>query len=232
MRPFLIVCLCLSFFCSIVSGCAWFEAPREDKTAQELIQDGMDSFSRGHYKTAIASFEKIRDWYPFSRYAILAELKIADAHFNLKSYPDAIFSYEQFEQLHPRNEAIPYVIYQIGRSYFNQMGTPDTDPSNTTMALKTYQRLIRQYPNDAYATNAQSDIITCYHNLSAHEFDIGLFYYKNKNYKAAKRRFLSVITQYPDVGHHHAALNYLANCDLWMSTQDDLPEMISAPATP
>lgn len=192
----------------------------------------MDAFSNGHYRTAISSFEKLRDWYPFSRYAILAELKIADAHFSLEEYADAIFAYEQFEQLHPRNEAIPYVIYQIGRSCFNQMGTPDTDPTHTTAALETYQRLIRQYPDDPHARSAQSDMVACYRNLSAHEFDIGVFYYKNKNYKAAKQRFLSVITQYPDVGHHHAALNYLANCDLWLKSQDVLPEMISAPAAP
>lgn len=224
----------LFIFCMLValSGCAWLQPPREDKTAQELVQEGMDAFSRGHYRTAVSTFEKLRDWYPFSRYAILAELKIADAHFNLKEYTDAISAYEQFEQLHPRNEAVPYAIYQIGRSYFNQMGSADTDPSNTTHALETYQRLIRQYPDDSYSRNARSDIVACYQSLSAHEFQIGIFYYKRKNYKAAKQRFLSVITKYPDVGHHHTALNYLANCDLWIKSQDILPEMISAPATP
>lgn len=226
------VCVLLFFFNNIISGCAWLQPPREDKTAQELIQEGMDAFSRGHYKTSISSFERLRDWYPFSRYAILAELKIADAHFNLEEYADAISAYEQFEQLHPRNEAIAYVIYQIGRSYFNQMGSPDTDSSNTTRALETYQRLIRQYPDDPHAGSAGNDIVVCYQNLSAHAFQIGIFYYRQKNYKAAKHRFLSVITQYPDVGHHHAALNYLANCDLWIKTQGVLPENISAPAAP
>ena len=82
----------------VLSGCAWFE-PKEEKTAQELVQDGVDYFDAGSYKKAIESFEKLRDWYPFSKYAILAELKIADAYFNLESYADAIFAYEEFEQL-------------------------------------------------------------------------------------------------------------------------------------
>ena len=109
----------------ICSGCAWFEPNEEEKSAQELVQDGVESFDDGKYKAAIESFEKLRDWYPFSKYAILAELKIADAYFNLESYADAIFAYEEFEQLHPRNEAIPYVIYRIGRSYFDQIDTTD-----------------------------------------------------------------------------------------------------------
>ena len=221
MKRLLVACMSMLLVCS---GCAWFQSPREDKTAQELVQDGVDAFADGRYKKAIENFEKLRDWYPFSKYAILAELKIADAHYNLKEYADAIAAYEAFEQLHPRNEAIPYIIYRIGRSYFNQMGTLDTDPSNTTKALETYQRLIRQFPRDIYANMARSDILACYQNLSGHAYYVGVFYYKMKNYKAAKQRFLSVVEDYPDVGFHHDALTYLANCDLWLKDQTQQPE--------
>jgi outer membrane protein assembly factor BamD len=212
----------------ICSGCAWFES-KEEKTAQELVQDGVDSFEAGNYKQAIESFEKLRDWYPFSRYAILAELKIADAYFNLESYADAIFAYEEFEQLHPRNEAVPYVIYRIGRSYFNQIDTIDRDQSNAVKALETYRRLIRQYPNDAYAGMAKSDLVACYQSLSGHEFYVGLFYYKTENYKAAKSRFTAVVEQFPDVGYHHQALAYLANCEAWIQSRLHPPPVPAAP---
>jgi len=209
----------------IFSGCAWFET-KEEKTAQELIQDGVDYFEAGSYNKAIESFEKLRDWYPFSRYAILAELKIADAHFNLKEYADAIFAYEEFEQLHPRNEAIPYVIYRIGRSYFNQIDTIDRDQSNASKALEVYGRLVAQYPNDAYAGMARGDMVACYQSLSGHEFYVGVFYYKQKKYKAAKARFTAVVEKYPDVGFHHQALTYLANCEAWIQSrkQPSAPE--------
>jgi outer membrane protein assembly factor BamD len=215
MKGLLLVCLSLLL---IVSGCAWWE-PKEEKSAQELVQDGVDYFEAGKYKKAVESFEKLRDWYPFSRYAILAELKIADAYFNLESYADAIFAYEEFEQLHPRNEAIPYVVFRIGRSYFNQIDTIDRDQSNAAKALEVYLRLIRQYPDDAYAGMAKSDVVACYQSLSGHEFYVGTFYYKNKNYKAAKARFRAVVEKYPDVGHHYQALTYLANCDAWIKSR-------------
>ena len=221
MKRLLLVGLSVLLICS---GCAWFEA-KEEKTAQELVQDGVDYFEAGRYKQAVESFEKLRDWYPFSRYAILAELKIADAYFNLESYADAIFAYEEFEQLHPRNEAIPYVIYRIGRSYFNQIDTIDRDQSNATKALETYRRLIRQYPNDAYAGMAKSDMIACYQSLSGHEFYVGVFYYKTKNYQAAKSRFTAVVEKYPDVGYHHPALSYLANCEAWIWSRLLPPDM-------
>lgn len=212
----------------IVSGCAWF-VTEEEKTADELIHLGVADFEDGDYPAAIESFEQLRDWYPFSKYAILAELKIADAYFNMASYPDAIFAYEEFEQLHPRNEAIPYVIYRIGRSYFNQIDTIDRDPSNAVKALETYRRLVRQYPEDAYAAMAQSDMVVCYQNLSGHEFYVGVFYYKSKKYKAAKQRFKEVVEKYPDVGYHYEALTYLANCEAWIQADLQPPEIPSAP---
>ena len=213
---------------TLCCGCAWFET-KDEKSAQELVQDGVDYFEAGSYKKAIESFEKLRDWYPFSRYAILAELKIADAYFNLESYADAIFAYEEFEQLHPRNEAVPYVIYRIGRSYFNQIDSIDRDHSNATKALETYRRLVAQYPDDAYAGMARSDMLACYQNLSGHEFYVGVFYYKNKNYKAAKARFTAVVEKYPDVGYHYRALTYLANCDAWIRQQVQPPEADAVP---
>ncbi|MFO7716280.1 outer membrane protein assembly factor BamD [Desulfosarcina sp.] len=225
MKRLLLACLGVSL---LFSGCAWFE-PKEEKTAQELVQDGVDDFQAGKYKSSIESFEKLRDWYPFSRYAILAELKIADAYFNLESYADAIFAYEEFEQLHPRNEAVPYVIYRIGRSYFNQIDTIDRDQSNAVKALETYRRLVQQYPEDVYAGMARSDMVACYRSLSGHDFYIGQFYYKNKSYKAAKARFTAVVERYPDVGYHHEALTYLANCDAWIQSRLQPPKVVAAP---
>ncbi len=215
MKRLLLACVSALLICS---GCAWFES-KEEKSAQELVQDGVDYYADGNYRKSIESFEKLRDWYPFSKYAILAELKIADAHFNLGSYTDAIFAYEAFEQLHPRNEAIPYVIYRIGRSYFNQMDTIDRDQSKAAKALETYRRLVQQYPDDAYAGMARSDMVACYQSLSGHDFYVGVFYYKYKKYKAAKKRFTAVVETYPDVGYHYQALTYLANCESWIQSQ-------------
>jgi outer membrane protein assembly factor BamD len=221
MKQLLVVCMSALL---ILCACAGSE-PKEEKSAQELVQDGVDFFEAGKYKKAIESFEKLRDWYPFSKYAILAELKIADAHFNLEAYADAIFAYEEFEQLHPRNEAVPYVIYRIARSYFNQIDTIDRDQTNANKALETYRRLVQQYPHDVYAGMARSDMLACYQSLAGHEFYVGEFYYQNKNYKAALVRFTAVVEQYPDVGYHQPALAYLANCQAWIQSQLQPPEV-------
>ncbi|MBU1695875.1 MAG: outer membrane protein assembly factor BamD, partial [Proteobacteria bacterium] len=91
----------------LLSGCALFESSNEmEKSVEELVSEGSSAFISGNYKASIKAYMDLKDWYPFSKYAILAELKIADAHYHLKEYDEAILAYEAFEKLHPKNDAI------------------------------------------------------------------------------------------------------------------------------
>ncbi len=216
MKRVTIVVIAILF---VSSGCAWFKT-QEEKSANELITEGMEDFEDGKYKKAVESFQKLKDWYPFSKYAILAELKVADAHFYEEQYEEAIFSYEEFETLHPRNEAIPYVIYQIGRCYFKQVDTIDRDQSNTQKALDTFNRLIKTYPDNEYSKKALAHRTKCQKLMAGHDMYVGKYYYKGKHYKAALHRFKSVLSTYPDVGVHHQALHYIAACEKTMQEEE------------
>jgi outer membrane protein assembly factor BamD len=214
----------LIFLALMFAGCGWFGKDGPEKPAHELVQDGVKDYNEGDYKDALESFEKLKDWYPFSKYAILAELKIGECHYHLQQYPEAVAAYEEFERLHPRNEATPYVVYQIGQCYFEQMDTVDRDQSSAQKALDTFRRLQRQYPNDPYAQKATAQIAACLKSLSGHEFYIGRFYFKQKQYLAARKRFLTVITQYPDAGYQYQALRYLAECEAYEPTDPKMFE--------
>ncbi len=204
----------------VCQGCALF-AVKEEKYAQELADDGMEAYQEGDYKEAIESFEKIKDWYPFSKFAMLAELKIADSHYKLKEYDDAVTAYEEFENLHPLNEAIPYVIFQTGLCYFEQVDTPDRDQTRTRKALDAFNRQIKRFPKDIYALKAGEYTNVCYKSLAESELGIGIYYYKSKHYMAALKRFKAVLTNYPDVGVHHQAIQYIAMCEILLSKQDN-----------
>lgn len=198
-----------------LNGCGWFSKKTPEKPAHELIQEGVKEYDDGDYKKALKAFEQLKDWYPFSKYAILAELRIGDAHYHLQEYPEAVAAYGEFERLHPRNEATPYVVFQIGRCFFEQMDTIDRDQTSTQRALDTFNRLMRQFPGDPYAQKAKVLVKACLKSLAGHDYYVGHFYFRQKEYKAARERFLSVLTQYPDMGYHYKALQYLAECDAY-----------------
>lgn len=210
MKRLTMLCLIIPLICS---GCALFDLfweGEDDETAQTLAWDGIDDYESGDYEGAKEAFEKLKDWYPYSEYAKLAELKIADANYRLGNYEEAIFAYEEFESLHPRNEAIPYVVYQIGMCHYDQIDTPDRDQESTRKALEVFGRLVRDYPNDIHAVKAQENINVCLRSLAESELRIGLFYYDKGHYKAALRRFKNVLSRYPDVGVHQTALRHIA----------------------
>ncbi len=225
MKRYLLIAI-LPFF---LSGCAVFEllgGDDDDETAQTLAWSGMDDYESGDYEDAKEAFEKLKDWYPYSDYAKLAELKIADANYKLGNYEEAIFAYEEFENLHPRNEAIPYVIYMTGMCYFEQIDSPDRDQSSAQKALETFGRLQRDHPNDPYTVKAQEHINACLRSLAMSELSIGRFYYKSKHYKAAMRRFKNVLTRYPDVGIHQEALKLIAKTESSLAESSQAGESI------
>ena len=218
MKIRLLVPVVALFLCS---GCSWLGSGGSagEKPVYDLVQEGIEDYDDGKYTAAIKNFEQLKDWYPFSKYAILAELKIADAHYHLKNYAEAIQAYEEFEQLHPRNEATPYVIYQIGRCHYEQMDSIDRDQAPAQKALEAFRRLKQQYPDDPHTLRSRTHITKSLQNLAGHEFYVGRFYFKSKHYKAALSRFMAVVTQYPDVGVHHQALRYITQCEAIIALQ-------------
>ena len=201
------LCLVLVFWLAAqLTGCAGTEN-REDKTARELAEEGVAAFEDEDYKEAIELFENLRDWYPFSQYALLAELKLGDAHYHREKYEEAIFAYEEFENLHPKNEAVPYVIYQTGRCYFDRLYSIDRDQTMARKALETFERLIAGYPDSAHVKDAKAHVEICKRSLAEHEFYVGMFDYNSKHYKAALERFKTIVSSYPDLDVHQKSLH-------------------------
>ena len=181
-----------------LTGCSWFRRPAASNP-DELALKGMEAFEDEDYRSALKAFSTLKERYPYSRYAILAELKIGDAHFYRKEYPEAIAAYEEFANLHPKNEASPYVLYQIGACYYEQLMTKDRDQTPTREAINSFERLIKSHPNSAYTNKAQARVQICRELLAQNELYVANFYYKSKHYRAALDRFEIVLTDYQDV---------------------------------
>lgn len=186
----------------------WFGGG-DELTLEELVEEGLDAYAVGKYTEAIEAFTRVRDMYPFSRYSMLAELKIADTYYAMEDYEQAIAAYQEFEDLHPQNEVIPYVQYQIGRCYFDQVSTSDRDQGNTRKAMDIFLQLIERFPESVYARRAQAHLKQCEKLIATHELDVGIFYYRTRKYDAAINRLEGVLINYPDVGIHHKALEFL-----------------------
>jgi len=189
-----------------LTGCARFKkmfsyfnpAGSKPETAEGLVQKGMYDFNHGKYRSSLEIFEKLKERYPFSQYSLLAELKSADSQYFLENYQEAEQLYKEFEERHPSNEAIPYIMFQIGMCSYQQIDTIDRDISGAVNALQAFSRLLKSFPVSPYTDETRARIMAARNFLANHEFYVGSFYVRTKSYSEAEARFAYLINTYPD----------------------------------
>lgn len=192
-----------------LSGCSTFngmfsnvtfgeeEAP-QSLPPETLITQGMDAYNVGDYSEALKNFKLILDEHPFSAQAMLAELKAADAHYYNKEYAEAKVLYKAFEEHHPTNEAIPYIMFQLGMCDYNRSDRIDRDISGPQEAIKAFTRLINAYPQSPYSKEAKTKINDCKEFLVNHEYMVAVFYTRTERYREAEHRLKYLLAMYPD----------------------------------
>lgn len=202
-----------------------------EKSADQLAAEGMQKMQQKDYDDAIKDFRQLKERYPYSKYAILAELKLGDAHFHNKEYTEAAIAYEEFTRLHPRNEVIPYVLYQIGMCHFLAFSTVDRDQEETQLAIEAFQRLIQTFPDSEYSLKAKKQLFECQKRIAAHEFHVGRLYYIMEEYYAARERLELVSRKYPqalkDLGYEEEARKMLAASEHRMNQGGKKPSVWS-----
>lgn len=218
-----LICLALASGCTTVSN--FFSGSTGDGAeeafdtpAQVLATEAEQLYQDGEYEEAAETFQQLKDRYPYSKFALLADLRVGDAYFKSERYDEAVLSYEDFIRLHPKNEGVPYAMYQIGMVYHAQMLSPDRDPTFADKSMKAFQKLLRDYPNNEWSIKARPRFQEAAASAAEHDLEVGQFYYSIDKYKAAIHRFDKVLTKYPDVGLYDEAMTGMRNA------QNDLDE--------
>jgi len=190
----------------LLSGCTFFDdlfvasAPEDMNLSlapQTLIEEGMQEYNKGRYYVAVEYFNKVLDSHRFTPEALLAELKIADCTYYMGKYDEAYTYYERFEEMHPTNEAIPYVMYQKAMCHYKQIDSIDRDISGAQKSIERFQLLLNAYPDSPYAADARAKIIAAKEFLADHEFGVAQFYLRTDEPSQAIIRLKYLIAMYP-----------------------------------
>ncbi len=189
-------------FVAMLSGCGiidyFFLTPPED-TAQELFESGNDAMREKNYAKGVEYFSRLKDNYPFSPYAIEAELSLADAYFLDEEYLLAAEAYKEFETLHPRHSAIPYVLFQVGNAHLKNFVSIDRPQTNIAEAYEYFNRVRESYPGSEYAENAAELLVQCRRLMAEHELFVADFYWRAERYASAAARYDYAAEQFSDI---------------------------------
>ena len=204
-RPllFLLIVSALLF----LPGCTVFEDIKSmfvsdsasvQSTPESMAMEALDEYNHGQYASALKIFDDIQERFPFSRFSLMAEIKSADCHYYLRHYTEAISLYQEFAKNHPTNEAVPYVLFQIGMGYYHQIDTIDRDPGSAINAERAFGKLIRLYPNSPYTEESRARIRAARDFLANHEMYVATFYMKTDKLKQSTARLEYLLDNYPD----------------------------------
>jgi outer membrane protein assembly factor BamD len=196
-------------FLLICSGCSFnkatilsfFQKNQPVKnTPEALYARGTTEYQNGSYKKARGFYVRLKEEHPLHELAILAELGIADSFFSNKEYVEAEVAYRDFTSFYPTNENVPYAIYQTGMCHYMEIRAIDRDQTETIKARKEFEKLVARFPQSKFSILAEKMIRECKSKLAEHEFYVGNFYFKQKKYDAALKRFEVIARDYAGVG--------------------------------
>lgn len=177
-------------------------------TAEGNFVEGEKAYQNEEFLAAQRYFGYIRSKFPYSRFSVLAELRIADCQFERKRYLEAIDSYNNFVRLHPTHDKAAYARFRIGKSYFNQIPSNffllppahEKDQAAVRDAEKALLAYVRQNPKGEDVPEAEKILAKVRGRLMAHERYVADFYKNLERDRAYVGRLEVIRTSFADVG--------------------------------
>ena len=191
--------LVLTVLLCLISACATPEKLDPETTSPEVLYNhAADLLIEKHeYTKAIEAFDEVDRYYPYSRWALKAQIMQAFADYVKKEYDDAEIVLDRFIQLYPGNKYAPYAYYLKAMCSYAQLSDPKRDQKKTQNALQALQEVVSRFPRTDYAADAEKKLNLAYDYLAAKELNVGRFYQKNNEHAAALNRFDTVVRDYP-----------------------------------
>lgn len=188
------------------SGCSTAET-RDSSTPEGAYQIAEDLAKDERYEEAIAKFGDIKNKFPYSRYATMSELKIADLHFQREAYVEAQSAYQLFKEFHPKHPQSDYVTYRLAMSYYNQLPTTiDRDLTLADKAVLYFDEVVNSFPESQYVKESKEKRESALKMQAQKEMYVADFYAKRSSYDSALKRYETVLKSYPNLGYDAPAL--------------------------
>jgi outer membrane protein assembly factor BamD len=196
MRLRALPCLALLSIPVILAACA--TAPTPVKSAKTWYEEGEAAFAKQNYEEAANDWKKVRETYSSPELSAQADLKIADAHFENKSYIEAAAAYEDFRKLHPTNPRVQYALYRLALSHYYQITGIDTDQTPVKNAVTTLQSFLNLYPDSTYTPDVREKLADCKAKQLEYENYVGNFYLRTGKYSSAIKRLNEALVKFPN----------------------------------
>lgn len=199
--------------CDIQAGDARRATLTYTDDARLAYQEALAAYRAKEWEDARALFQEVQQLFPYSRYAKLAELRVADVNFEQEQFAEAVTAYREWIQNHRSDRDIEYARYRLAKALYLDIDdtillppAEERDQATTLEAYKELGTFLRQYPRSRYEADATYMLEVVTGRLVRHELYVARFYLKRDRFEAAVARVNYALRNFPSSGLDPEAL--------------------------
>jgi len=164
--------------------------------AKHAYDAALEEFKAHNWIEAQQLMREVKRKFSYSKYAKLAELRLADADFEQEKFAEAIREYRDFIRAHRSDDDdVAYARSRIAEAQYKEIPDsfllPATEERDQATALDAYKELrgfLHDYPNAKETDKVRALLTDVTSRLVAHELFVARFYLAKSNYEAAVSR--------------------------------------------
>jgi outer membrane protein assembly factor BamD len=188
-------------------------------SAAQNYERGMRKLEEEEWMDAAKYFAFLKARFPYSKFAVLSDLRLGDAQFGAGGYLEAIDTYKLFIKFHPTHEQVQngYAAFKIAESNYKLLPNDwvllppsyEKDQGASLDAIRELRSFLRDHPNSPYLPRAKEMYQRTAKRLADHEWYVANFYWKKKKWRGTILRLRVLRADYPGTGYDEEALYLL-----------------------
>ncbi len=178
------------------------------ENAKRAYDAALAEYNSHSWIEAQSLMREVKRKYSYSKYARLAELRIADADYEQEKFSDAIREYKDFIHAHRADEEeVSYARSRIADATYAEIpdsilmpAAEERDQGGVVDAYKELKSYLADYPNSkqtAHVTELLGEVTA---RLIRHELYVARFYQAKENYDATVARIQYALHNYVGTG--------------------------------
>lgn len=172
--------------------------------SKRAYDEAMTEFKARNWLECQVLFREVKRKYSYSRFARLAELRIADADFEQEKYAEALREYKTFIHDHRSEvEEVSYARARAAESQYREISesfllapSEERDQAATLAAHKELADFLKDYPDAIESPRICGLLEDVTAKLVRHELYVAKFYLRKDNFEAAVLRAQYAIRSY------------------------------------